>query len=465
MYGEVKGGSFMTIASIVERQKSYFYSGKTREIDERKKQLRALYESIQRYESEIFEALKLDLNKSEHESYTTEIGYTLKEISFMIKNLSKWSKPKRVKTAMTHIGSKGKIIPEPYGVTLIIAPWNYPFQLAIAPLVGAIAAGNTVVLKPSELTPNVSRVLAKILTELFPSEFVAVMEGGAEVSTALLKEPFDYIFFTGSVGVGKIVMEAAAKQLTPLTLELGGKSPCIVHKDAKLDVTARRIVWGKFLNAGQTCVAPDYVYVHSSIKDQFIEEMRKAVHEQYGEKPLQNEKYVRIVSRRHFERLCSFLEDGQAVIGGNYDQDKLLIEPTVLTDVTWNDAVMEDEIFGPILPLLEYDHIEDVITTVQRHPKPLALYVFSEERDLQKQVTQSISYGGGCINDVVYHLATPYLPFGGVGQSGLGSYHGEQSFQAFSHYKSILSQSTTFDMKIRYSSTKSALKFIRKLLK
>lgn len=455
----------MTIASIVERQKSYFYSGKTRGIDERKQQLRALYESIQRYESEIFAALKLDLNKSEHESYTTEIGYTLKEISFMIKNLSKWSKPKRVKTAMTHIGSKGKIIPEPYGVTLIIAPWNYPFQLAIAPLVGAIAAGNTVVLKPSELTTNVSKVLAKILTELFPSEFVAVMEGGAEVSTALLKEPFDYIFFTGSVGVGKIVMEAAAKQLTPLTLELGGKSPCIVHKDAKLDVTARRIVWGKFLNAGQTCVAPDYVYVHSSIKDQFIEEMRKAVHEQYGEKPLQNEKYVRIVSRRHFERLCSFLEDGQAVIGGNYDQDKLLIEPTVLTDVTWNDAVMEDEIFGPILPLLEYDHIEDVITTVQRHPKPLALYVFSEERDLQRQVTQSISYGGGCINDVVYHLATPYLPFGGVGQSGLGSYHGEQSFQAFSHYKSILSQSTTFDMKIRYSSTKSALKFIRKLLK
>ncbi|MDP7977709.1 aldehyde dehydrogenase [Bacillus multifaciens] len=455
----------MTIASIVERQKSYFYSGKTRGIEERKKQLRALYESIQSYESEIFEALKLDLNKSEHESYTTEIGYTLKEISFMIKNLSKWSKPKRVKTAMTHIGSTGRIIPEPYGVTLVIAPWNYPFQLAIAPLVGAIAAGNTVILKPSELTPNVSSVLAKMLTELFPPEFVAVIEGDAEVSTALLKEPFDYIFFTGSVGVGKIVMEAAAKQLTPLTLELGGKSPCIVHKDAKLDVTARRIVWGKFLNAGQTCVAPDYVYVHSSIKDQFIEEMRKAVHEQYGENPLQNEKYVRIVSRRHFERLCSFLGNGQAVLGGNYDPDKLLIEPTVLTDVTWDDAVMEDEIFGPILPLLEYENIEDVIATVQRHPKPLALYVFSEARDVQKQVTQSISYGGGCINDVVYHLATPYLPFGGVGQSGLGSYHGEQSFQTFSHYKSILSQSTAFDMKIRYSSTKSALKFIRKLLK
>lgn len=455
----------MTIASIIERQKSYFYSGKTRGIEERKKHLRALYEGIQRYESEIFEALKLDLNKSEHESYTTEIGYTLKEISFTLKNLSKWSKPKRVKTAMTHIGSTGKIIPEPYGVTLVIAPWNYPFQLAIAPLVGAIGAGNTVVLKPSELTPNVSSVITKMLMELFPPEFVTVVEGDAMVSTALLKEPFDYIFFTGSIGVGKIVMEAAAKHLTPLTLELGGKSPCIVHKDAKLDVTARRIVWGKFLNAGQTCVAPDYVYVHSSIKDQFIEEMRKAVHEQYGKKPLQNEAYVRIVSKRHFERLCSFLECGRAVVGGHSDQDKLLIEPTLLTDVTWNDAVMEEEIFGPILPVLEYEKIEDVIVTVQSQPKPLALYVFSESRGLQKQVTQSISYGGGCINDVVYHLATPYLPFGGVGQSGLGSYHGVQSFQTFSHYKSILSQSTVFDMKIRYSSTKSALKFIRKLLK
>ncbi|PEZ01620.1 aldehyde dehydrogenase family protein [Bacillus sp. AFS018417] len=455
----------MEIASIIERQKTHFYSGKTRAINERKKQLQALYTSIQRYESEIFQALKLDLNKSEHESYTTEIGYTLKEISFMTKNLSKWSKPRSAKTAMTHIGSKGKIIPEPYGVTLVIAPWNYPFQLALAPLIGALAAGNTVVLKPSELTPNVSKIIAKMLTELFPSELVAVVEGGVETSTALLKEPFDYIFFTGSVGVGKIVMEAAAKHLTPLTLELGGKSPCIVHKDAKLDVAARRIVWGKFLNAGQTCVAPDYVYVHSSIKEQFIEEMRKAVREQYGEQPLQNEKYVRIVSQRHFERLCSFLEDGKAVIGGNYDNDKLLIEPTVLTGVTWNHAVMEDEIFGPILPLLEYEHIEDVIATVQRHPKPLALYVFAEERDIQKQVTQSISYGGGCINDAVYHLATPYLPFGGVGPSGLGSYHGESSFQTFSHYKSILSQSTVFDMKIRYSSTKNALKFIRKLLK
>ncbi|MGS0478431.1 aldehyde dehydrogenase [Bacillus mycoides] len=455
----------MSIASIVNKQKEYFYKGHTRSVETRKNNLKKLYDGIQRFEDEIFQALKLDLNKSVHESFTTEIGYVLKEISFQMKHISSWSKPKRVRTALTHFGSKGKVVPEPYGVTLIIAPWNYPFQLAIAPLVGALAAGNTVVLKPSELTPNVSKVLTRMLEELFPEELVLVVEGGVEESTALLKEPFDYIFFTGSVGVGKVVMEAAAKKLTPLTLELGGKSPCIVHKDAKLDVTARRIVWGKFLNAGQTCVAPDYMYVHSSVKEQLIEALRHEIAEQYGKDALQNDNYVRIVSERHFERLCTFLQDGKPVIGGNYTKETLHIEPTVLTNVTWQSAVMEDEIFGPILPIIEYDKIEEVIETIQHHPKPLALYVFSEDRKVQEKVTSNISYGGGCINDVVYHLATPYLPFGGVGSSGLGSYHGEQSFRTFSHYKSILSQSTAFDMKIRYSSTKSALKFIRKLLK
>lgn len=455
----------MGVSSIVNKQKAYFYNGHTRSIEVRKNNLKKLYEGIQRFEEEIFQALKLDLNKSVHESFTTEVGYVLKEISFQLKHISSWSKPKRVRTALTHFGSKGKVVPEPYGVTLIIAPWNYPFQLAIAPLVGALVAGNTIVLKPSELTPNVSKVLTRMLGELFQEELVAVVEGGVEESTALLKEPFDYIFFTGSVGVGKVVMEAAAKQLTPLTLELGGKSPCIVHKDAKIDVTARRIVWGKFLNAGQTCVAPDYMYVHTSVKKQLIEAMRHEIEEQYGKEPLHNDNYVRIVSERHFERLCTFLKDGKTVIGGNYKKETLHIEPTVLTNVTWKSTVMEDEIFGPILPIIEYDNIEDVIDTIQQHPKPLALYVFSEDKEVQRQVTSNISYGGGCINDVVYHLATPYLPFGGVGSSGLGSYHGEESFRTFSHYKSILAQSTAFDMKIRYSSTKSALKFIRKLLK
>ncbi|MBN9897002.1 aldehyde dehydrogenase [Bacillus thuringiensis] len=455
----------MSISSIVSRQKEYFLKGHTRSIEMRKNNLKKLYEGIQRFEEEIFQALKLDLNKSVHESFTTEVGYVLKEISFQLKHMSSWSKPKRVRTALTHFGSKGKIVPEPYGLTLIIAPWNYPFQLAIAPLVGALAAGNTIVLKPSELTPSVSKVLKRMLDELFPEELVAVVEGGVEESTSLLREPFDYIFFTGSVGVGKVVMEAAAKQLTPLTLELGGKSPCIVHKDAKIEMTARRIVWGKFLNAGQTCVAPDYMYVHSSVKEKLIEALRHEITEQYSKEPLQNENYVRIVSERHFERLCRFLQDGQVVIGGNYKKDTLHIEPTVLADITWKDTVMEDEIFGPILPIIEYDNIEDVIGTIQQHPKPLALYVFSEDKEVQKKVTCNISYGGGCINDVVYHLATPYLPFGGVGSSGLGGYHGKESFRTFSHYKSILGQSTAFDMKIRYSSTKSALKFIRKLLK
>ncbi|MED2786734.1 aldehyde dehydrogenase [Bacillus thuringiensis] len=455
----------MSISSIVGRQKEYFLKGHTRSIEIRKNNLKKLYEGIQHFEEEIFQALKLDLNKSVHESFTTEVGYVLKEISFQLKHMSSWSKPKRVRTALTHFGSKGKVVPEPYGVTLIIAPWNYPFQLAIAPLVGALAAGNTIVLKPSELTPSVSKVLKRMLDELFLEELVAVVEGGVEESTSLLREPFDYIFFTGSVGVGKVVMEAAAKQLTPLTLELGGKSPCIVHKDAKIEVTARRIVWGKFLNAGQTCVAPDYMYVHSSVKEKLVEALRHEIIEQYSKEPLQNENYVRIVSERHFERLCRFLQDGQVVIGGNYKKDTLHIEPTVLADITWQDAVMEDEIFGPILPIIEYDNIEEVIGTIQQHPKPLALYVFSEDKEVQKKVTSNISYGGGCINDVVYHLATPYLPFGGVGSSGLGGYHGEESFRTFSHYKSILAQSTAFDMKIRYSSTKSALKFIRKLLK
>ena len=455
----------MSVSSIVNKQKEYFYNGHTRSVEVRKNNLKKLYEGVQRFEQEIFQALKLDLNKSVHESFTTEVGYVLKEISFQLKHISSWSKPKRVRTALTHFGSKGKVVPEPYGVTLIIAPWNYPFQLAIAPLVGALAAGNTIVLKQSELTPNVSKVITRMLEELFQEELVAVVEGGVEESTALLKEPFDYIFFTGSVGVGKVVMEAAAKQLTPLTLELGGKSPCIVHKDAKIDVTARRIVWGKFLNAGQTCVAPDYMYVHASVKEQLIEALRHEIEKQYGKEPLHNDNYVRIVSERHFERLCTFLKDGKTVIGGNYKKETLHIEPTVLTNVTWESAVMEDEIFGPILPIIEYDNIEDVIDTIQQHPKPLALYVFSEDKGVQKKVTSNISYGGGCINDVVYHLATPYLPFGGVGSSGLGSYHGEESFRTFSHYKSILVQSTAFDMKIRYSSTKSALKFIRKLLK
>jgi aldehyde dehydrogenase (NAD+) len=455
----------MSIPGLVEKQRAYFHSGKTRPLDVRLRHLDTLYTGIQRCEAEIFQALKEDLNKSELESYTTEIGYVLKEISFIKKHLASWMKPKRVKTAVTHIGTKGKIVPEPYGVTLIIAPWNYPFQLAIAPLIGAVAAGNTAIIKPSELTPNVSNLLAKLIGELFDEEHIAVVEGGKDTSTELLDQPFDYIFFTGSVPVGKIVMEAAAKRLIPVTLELGGKSPCIVHEDAKLEMAANRIVWGKFVNAGQTCVAPDYVYVHRKIKDEFLYYMEKAIQAQYGTKPLENENYVRIVSERHFERLVSFLQDGKAVIGGEADPSKLRIAPTLLDGVTWESPIMQEEIFGPILPILVYDDIEEVIKKVNDRPKALALYLFTESKEIETQIVGRISYGGGCINDTVYHLGTPFLPFGGVGESGIGNYHGEHSFKAFSHYKSVLYQSTTFDLKFRYGSTKNALKFIRKLLK
>ncbi|MFX3623071.1 MAG: aldehyde dehydrogenase [Ectobacillus sp.] len=455
----------MNIPALVWKQKEYYHSGQTRSLPVRLLHLQALYDAVVKFEPEILAALKMDLNKSEFEAYTTEIGYVLKEISFAKKHLARWMKPKKVKSTLLHIGATGKVVPEPYGVTLIIAPWNYPFQLAVSPLVGALAAGNTAIIKPSELTPNVSKVIAKMIAQTFDPEHVTVAEGAAETVTELLEQPLDYIFFTGSVAVGKIIAGAAAKQLIPVTLELGGKSPCIVHEDANLEVAARRIAWGKFLNAGQTCVAPDYVYVYQSIKEQFLVHLKRAIDEQCGVRPLENENYVKIVSERHFNRLASFLVNGNIAIGGETDRSKLAIAPTVLTDVSWNDPVMQEEIFGPILPMFVYGDLEEVIAAVQKHPKPLALYAFTENKKVQDEIVERLSYGGGCMNDTVYHLGTPYLPFGGVGESGTGSYHGEYSFQAFSHYKSVLYQSTKFDFKLRYLSDKSALKFIRKLLK
>jgi aldehyde dehydrogenase (NAD+) len=455
----------MNISALVEQQKEYYHSGQTRALPIRLLHLETLYKGIQRYEPQIMAALKKDLNKSELEAYTTEVGYTLKEISFVKKHLASWMKPKKVKNTILHVGAKGRIVPEPYGVTLIIAPWNYPFQLALAPLVGAIAAGNTAIIKPSELTPNVSKVIADMIADLFEPRHIAVVEGGIEVSTELLQQPFDHIFFTGSVAVGKIIMEAAAKQLIPVTLELGGKSPCIVHEDANLEVAARRIVWGKFVNAGQTCVAPDYMYVHKHVKQKLIEQIAKEIEKQYGSNPLANESYVRIVSERHFNRLASFLSNGSAVLGGEADKKKLAIAPTLLENITWDDPIMQEEIFGPILPVLEYEDLEEVISVILKHPKPLALYAFTESKKVQNEIVERISYGGGCMNDTVYHLGSPHLPFGGVGESGIGSYHGEHSFRAFSHYKSVLYQSTKLDFTFRYYPSKSALKFIRKLLK
>ncbi|WP_433945706.1 aldehyde dehydrogenase [Paenibacillus sp. SN-8-1] len=457
--------SELDIQELLTRQKLYYKEGHTRSVSSRRLMLTRLSEVLKSREPEIMAALRQDLNKSELESYSTEIGIVLEEIRHICRRLTRWAKPRRVRTVLTHIGSKGMIVPEPYGTVLIIAPWNYPFQLAISPLVGAIAAGNTVLLKPSELSQAVSDLLRRILAEVFPEEYVAVVEGGAEVSSELLKHKFDYIFFTGSVNVGRIVMEAAAKQLTPVTLELGGKSPCIVHKDADIGLAARRIVFGKFTNAGQTCVAPDYLWVHRDVKEELLQEMRRAIHDFYGKDPIRHPDYGRIVSRRHFDRLVMFLQDGQAVLGGQYDAGTLKIEPTVLDRVTWDMPVMKEEIFGPVFPVLEYEDLDEVIAGVRSHPKPLALYLFSQSKGIQNKVINSLSFGGGTINDTLMHLATPYLPFGGVGDSGMGSYHGFESFKTFSHEKSVLVQTTRFDFAFRYPSSKNALRILRKLMK
>lgn len=450
---------------LVEKQRAYFHSGSTKSSEFRISQLKKLYNSIVENEEKIKNALHLDLNKSEFEAYSTEIGFTLKEISEAIKNIRKWMKPKKVKTPITHIGTKSRIYREPYGVTLIISPWNYPFQLTMTPLVGAIIGGNTAIIKPSELTPNTSSIIGEMISELFSEEYIAVIEGGVETSSSLLQQKFDLIFFTGSVQVGKIVMEAASKHLTPIILELGGKSPTIVHQDANISVAAKRIIWGKFTNAGQTCIAPDYIYVHENVKNEFIKAMKHEIVHFYGNKPLENEQYTKIVSERHFNRLVNFLQDGNVEHGGEFDKASHKIEPTILSDVSWESNIMAEEIFGPILPIMPYNDLDVVINKINQHPKPLALYVFTESNSVSKEIINRVPFGGGCVNDTLYHMATPYLPFGGVGESGSGNYHGEYSFIAFTHDKSVLLQTTKIDLKIRYHTTKNALRFIRKLLK
>jgi aldehyde dehydrogenase (NAD+) len=450
---------------LIKKQREFFLKGQTKDIVFREDALQKLRGLIKDNEKNLMDALKEDLNKSEFDSFITEIGIVLEEIRFTLKNFKSWAKPRRVKSTLTGIGSKSFIYPEPYGVALIIAPWNYPFQLAIAPLIGAIAAGNCAIIKPSELTPKTSSILAKMISDHFPSEYIAVIEGGVETSTALLKEKFDYIFFTGSVPVGKIIMEAAAKHLTPVTLELGGKSPCIVHEDANLKLAAKRIAWGKFINAGQTCVAPDYLFVHQRVKDDFLKLFKQAIQELYSGDPIAKGEFTKIVSQRHFHRLIHFLTDGNIYLGGNYETNDLVLEPTVLTDITWDDQIMQEEIFGPILPVMEYNDLSDIIAQINVRPKPLAMYIFSEKEAVQNELLNNISFGGGCINDTVFHLSSPYLPFGGVGESGIGAYHGKGSFDVFSHEKSILKQTTKFDLPFRYPNTKNALKKIKFFIK
>lgn len=458
------------ITSILEKQREYFNSGVTNSISFRKKQLKALQDSIKKYNSEITQALHEDLNKAPFEAYVTEISIVLEEISFTLKHLSSWAKPKKVKTPIAHFPSKSMKYFDPYGVTLIMAPWNYPFQLTLAPLVGSICGGNCTFLKPSNYSPATSAIITKIITETFPEEYVAVIEGGREANTSLLQQKFDYIFFTGGVTVGKLVMEAASNYLTPISLELGGKSPCIVDETANISLAAKRIMWGKYVNAGQTCVAPDYVLVHETVKEQLITEMKKWLVTFFGNDPVHNPDFPKIITEKHFQRLSALIDNsnatnGKIVVGGNTNPETRHIAPTILDSPTPDSPVMADEIFGPILPILSVKNLDEVISFVRNRPKPLALYYFTTNKQNEERIINTLSYGGGCINDVLVHLATSYMPFGGVGNSGMGSYHGKQSFITFTHEKSVLKKANWLDINLRYAPyTKEKMNIINKIL-
>ena len=457
----------VAVESMLKEHKKFFHTGETRSIDYRISALKRLKSIIKKYEKDIINALYRDLGKSEFEAYGTEIGFVLDSISNFTKHLKNWSKTKKVRTPIHQFPSKGYIMYEPYGIVLIIGPFNYPFQLLIEPLIGVIAAGNCAILKPSESTPTVSAIVKQIIEETFEEKYIRVVEGGKETTSALINSPFDYIFFTGSAPVGRIIMQAAAKNLVPVTLELGGKSPVIVDKTANLNVAAKRILWGKLINAGQTCIAPDYILVHKDIKESFIQELKSTVVSFYGEDASKSSDYGRIINSRQFGRLTSIIKQdkNKIIYGGDFNASTLYIGPTIIDKVSWQDAVMQDEIFGPIMPILEYEDLEAVIEMINGKPKPLSLYVFSEDKNVLTKILSRIPFGGGCINDTISHVASSYLPFGGVGNSGMGSYHGKDSFETFSHRKGILKKSTSVDIKLIFPPYRNRVKLIRKILK
>ena len=440
----------MTIHELLEKQRAYFASGETLSVDFRIRMLKKLRDTITAHESEIAVALKSDLGKSDFEGFMCEIGLSKSEITYMIKHTRRYARETTVATPLTQFSSRSYMKPCPYGNTLIMSPWNYPFLLTIDPLADAIAAGNTAIIKPSAYAPATGKVLETLIKECFPPEYVAVITGGREENKALLDEKFDFIFFTGSQCVGKEVLSKAAEHLTPSVLELGGKSPCIVDETAKLPLAAKRIVFGKYLNCGQTCVAPDYILCHKSVKDKLVAELKKQIIKQYGEESLKNPDYGKIINEKHFHRVLGLIDPEKVVAGGEYNEDTHQIAPTVMENVTWEDKVMGEEIFGPVLPILTYENLDEVISTVESLPKPLALYIFSENRTHIKAITERCRYGGGCVNDTVIHLATSEMGFGGVGESGMGAYHGKRGFEAFSHQKSILNKKTWMDLPMRY---------------
>ena len=453
------------IHQVMENHRSYYVTGATKDLDFRILKLRLLRDAIVKHEDEIMEALKKDLNKAPFEAYETEVGFILQEISHILKHLRKWGRPRNVPTPIIHFPATSRIYPEPYGVALIMSPWNYPFQLTIGPLIGAIAAGNCAVVKPSEYSFHTSEAMEKLLKEVFEEKHVSVVRGGREANSSLLNEKFDYIFFTGSVAVGKVVMEAAAKHLTPVTLELGGKSPCVVDETANVDLAARRIVWGKFLNAGQTCVAPDYVLVHQKVRHELIASIEKYIKAFYGSKPETNGEYPKIITQKHYERLLGLLDSGEIAIGGQHNDATRQIAPTLLTNVACSSPVMQEEIFGPILPILAFESFTDALTLINARPKPLAFYLFTTSKEREIQAMQNVSFGGGCINDTVIHLSSPHLRFGGVGESGMGQYHGKGSFDTFTHYKSVMNKSNRLDIPVRYPPYKGRLNMLKKMMK
>ena len=454
-----------SLQALLESQKLFFTSGKTRGLSYRKEALKKLRSAILMHEEELYEALHKDLHKSPFESYATEIGFVLDELRFHLKKLHKWVKPKRVSSSIVSFPARGYKTYEPLGIVLIIAPWNYPFQLMIAPLIGAISAGNTVIIKPSEIAENTALVIEKIINSSFEKEYIHVVTGGVEISQALLKLRFNHIFFTGSPRVGKIVMQAAAKQMIPVTLELGGKSPCIVDETAPLKLTARRIVWGKLLNAGQTCIAPDYLYVHKKIKEPLIKAIIAAIKKAYGKDARKSSDFPRIITRANMERLTTLLDGAKIAYGGHYDKEEKYFEPTILDEVSFDLPVMQQEIFGPILPVLTFSDPEEIISRVNARPRPLSLYVFSKSRTFQKKIVSSIPAGGVTVNDTLMHIASNKLPFGGVGNSGIGKYHGYFSFETFSNAKPVVYRGTWIDIPIRYAPYGKKLRIIKYLMR
>lgn len=455
----------MDFAAAVQRHRTFFQTGATRPLEFRRAHLEKLLAVLEQNEAALLAALYADLRKSPEQAYATEIALVQAEIRCALKNLGRWTAPKRGRTPWFVAPAKGWVQPEPFGVSLIFSPWNYPLQLLLAPLVSAIAAGNCAVLKPSEIAPHTAEVMVKIIRENFAEEFISIVTGGVDVAEALLRERFDKIFFTGGTQAGRAVMTAAARHLTPVTLELGGKCPAIVCADAPIELAARRIAWGKFMNAGQTCVAPDFVLVERGVREVFVAALQKSLREFYGDDPARSADFGRIINQRHFDRLVNYLRDGRIVHGGTHDVKDFFLAPTILADVKWGSAVMQEEIFGPILPVLEFDKLDDALALLRSRPTPLALYAFTRDRATQKRVLTEARSGGACINDVVFQMVGTGLPFGGLGESGSGSYHGRAGFEAFTHQRAVLRRALWLDPPFRYPPPKLGLAGLKRAIK